>query len=45
MRFCKISRIRDSLVRKRSVIIYVVLATLFSGVLKNEQGFDLVIIG
>lgn len=45
MRFRKISRIRDFLVRRRSVIIYVVLATLFSGVLKNEQDFNLVIIG
>lgn len=45
MRFRKISRIKDFLVRRRSVIIYVVLATLFSGVLKNEQDFNLVIIG
>jgi hypothetical protein len=45
MRFRKLSKSKDFLHRRRSTIVYVILATLFSGVLQNEQNFSLVIIG
>ena len=44
MKFRKIYKFNDFLFRRRSTIIYVVLATLFSGVLQNEQNFSLVIV-
>jgi hypothetical protein len=45
MKFRRVSKFNDFLYRRRSIIIYVVLATLFSGVLQNEQKFSFAIIG
>jgi hypothetical protein len=45
MGFRKVSNFKDSLFRRRSVIIYIFLATLFSGVLQKRDNLSIAIVG
>ena len=45
MRLRKVTKFKDLLFRRRSVIVYIFLATVFSGVLQKGDNFSLSIVG